>query len=536
MADAHKNFAYSTVLTAPSPATSGTTLSVQIGDEAKFPAVPFNATVWPIGTQLPVITNAEVVRVTAMAGNQFTITRLAETYQATPTARSIVVGDQIAATISTKTFTDIEADLANADAQIALQGSQIEVSRIADLGYFVCSGGAITVNGATAGGTACRLDMAASVDFMATTELVMAAKTAQTALATANSTTVASGSNTIHTNTFTGSSSLSVASTTGFPSAGTLMVTHSGVVSVITYTGTTGGLTFIGCRLVNGIDIAMATSDTVVGSNADITYPLWAAIELDASGVWNVNLGSAAATPSFPTINVARVPHAFLYIPANATSIDTLLTTNNGNAKLINASSSVATSVNGSVRSVHPARRFASDHSSTSVNNTQMASLITVLGTPISIPANSISAGDIFKLSASGRFTPGATADTTLELEVIIGSLTLDATTPSLTKAGNTSDFRNVWLAVEFEWSSGGSLAIARAGGLLTVSAVGTTNAISMGGSTGSAGGAVIEMTATSGFIDNTAAITIDLQAARGLTATNCTFTLRHFSITKYPA
>jgi len=63
MADVHKNFAYSTVATAPSPASSGTSLVVQAGDGAKFPTVPFNATVWPAGLQ-PLTTNAEIVRVT----------------------------------------------------------------------------------------------------------------------------------------------------------------------------------------------------------------------------------------------------------------------------------------------------------------------------------------------------------------------------------------------------------------------------------------------------------------------------------------
>ena len=95
MADSHKNFAYSTILTAPSPADSGTSLVVQSLDGAKFPTVPFNATVWPTGTQ-PLTTNAEIVRVTAISTDTFTITRAQES----STARSIVVGDQIAATIN----------------------------------------------------------------------------------------------------------------------------------------------------------------------------------------------------------------------------------------------------------------------------------------------------------------------------------------------------------------------------------------------------------------------------------------------------
>ena len=42
--DAHKNFAYSTVLTPPSPASSGTQVTVASGDGSKFPAAPFNLT------------------------------------------------------------------------------------------------------------------------------------------------------------------------------------------------------------------------------------------------------------------------------------------------------------------------------------------------------------------------------------------------------------------------------------------------------------------------------------------------------------
>lgn len=103
MADAHKNFAYSTILTAPSPATSGTSLVVQNTDGTKFPAVPFNATIWPAGFQ-PTTANAEIVRVTAVSTDTFTITRTQES----TSARTIVVGDQIAASITVATLTDVE--------------------------------------------------------------------------------------------------------------------------------------------------------------------------------------------------------------------------------------------------------------------------------------------------------------------------------------------------------------------------------------------------------------------------------------------
>lgn len=103
MADAHKNFAYSTVATAPSPASSGTSLVVQSGHGTKFPAVPFNATIWPSSGR-PLTTNAEIVRVTNISTDTLTIVRTQEG----TSARTVVVGDQIAATMTAKSFEDTE--------------------------------------------------------------------------------------------------------------------------------------------------------------------------------------------------------------------------------------------------------------------------------------------------------------------------------------------------------------------------------------------------------------------------------------------
>ena len=101
--DSHTNFGYSTVATAPSPATSGTSLTVQAGDGAKFPTAPFNATVWPAGVQ-PTSDVAEIVRVTAKSTDTFTITRAQES----TSAKSVTTGFQIAATVTAKVITDIE--------------------------------------------------------------------------------------------------------------------------------------------------------------------------------------------------------------------------------------------------------------------------------------------------------------------------------------------------------------------------------------------------------------------------------------------
>lgn len=101
--DAHGRLSYSTVATAPSPATSGTSLIVAAGTGATYPTPPFNCTVWPTAAN-PTTSNSEIVRVTAVSTDTFTITRAQEG----SSARTVVIGDQIANTETVKTFTDIE--------------------------------------------------------------------------------------------------------------------------------------------------------------------------------------------------------------------------------------------------------------------------------------------------------------------------------------------------------------------------------------------------------------------------------------------
>ena len=111
MSDYVKNFVYGVVSVAPSPATSGTSLSLSDADAAVFPdpatVGAYNVVVWPAGTK-PLTANAEIVRITAKAspsgGNTaFTITRTQES----TSARTVVVGDQIALNLTAKTITDI---------------------------------------------------------------------------------------------------------------------------------------------------------------------------------------------------------------------------------------------------------------------------------------------------------------------------------------------------------------------------------------------------------------------------------------------
>jgi len=93
--DNAKNFVVSTVAVAPSPADSGTSLEVSSGDGSLFPdpssVGEYNCVVKP-ATDQPLITNAEIVRVTAVSGDTLTITR----QQEGTSARTILVGDSIA--------------------------------------------------------------------------------------------------------------------------------------------------------------------------------------------------------------------------------------------------------------------------------------------------------------------------------------------------------------------------------------------------------------------------------------------------------
>ena len=100
--DDHRNFAFSLVTVAPVPADSGTELTIQaIG--TIWPTPPFNATLAPDGV-LPLLSNSEIVRVTGITGNVFTIVRAQEG----TTAQEVAAGWRIANTITRKVLTDIE--------------------------------------------------------------------------------------------------------------------------------------------------------------------------------------------------------------------------------------------------------------------------------------------------------------------------------------------------------------------------------------------------------------------------------------------
>lgn len=138
--DDKKNFAYSVIATAPSPAASGTSLVVAASDGAKFPAVPFNAVVWPTGVQ-PTTANAEIVRVTNKSSDTFTITR----QQESTSARTILVNDQIACNITAKTLTDIQAAFTTASVLATPIGAiLVWPTDSAPTGFLLCRGQAVS--------------------------------------------------------------------------------------------------------------------------------------------------------------------------------------------------------------------------------------------------------------------------------------------------------------------------------------------------------------------------------------------------------
>jgi hypothetical protein len=104
--DDHSNFGYSLIAVAPSPAGTGTSLEVSPGHGALFPSAPFNCTVWPAGAQ-PLASNAEIIRVTAVVGDTFTILRAQEGSNLI----AIQAGMQIANTTSKLVFQDIEQSI-----------------------------------------------------------------------------------------------------------------------------------------------------------------------------------------------------------------------------------------------------------------------------------------------------------------------------------------------------------------------------------------------------------------------------------------
>lgn len=115
------NFAIGVIQTPPSPPTSGTSIVLVAGQGSRFPIIVngFNAVIWPNPNTLPLSTNAEIVRVTAISTDTFTITR----QQEGTSARQILQGDYIILGMTKKTITDIENNFPTLPLSIANGGT-----------------------------------------------------------------------------------------------------------------------------------------------------------------------------------------------------------------------------------------------------------------------------------------------------------------------------------------------------------------------------------------------------------------------------
>lgn len=107
MADQRKNFAVSSVALAPSPPNTGTSLTVKAGQGARFATPPFNMTLAP-EKEAATPENAEIVRVTGISGDVFTIVR----EQEGTIKKNIESGWRLYAGLTDKVLKDIEGGVA----------------------------------------------------------------------------------------------------------------------------------------------------------------------------------------------------------------------------------------------------------------------------------------------------------------------------------------------------------------------------------------------------------------------------------------
>lgn len=114
-----KDFATSTVLTAPSTPTGGTSLVVQSGHGARFPSAPFYVVAHP-PSEFPTLDNAEKLLVTNKSTDTFTITRA----QGDTTAKSIEAGWRISNAVFLADFPATFDDLADGSTNKAYTGTE----------------------------------------------------------------------------------------------------------------------------------------------------------------------------------------------------------------------------------------------------------------------------------------------------------------------------------------------------------------------------------------------------------------------------
>ncbi len=122
------NLAYSQVAVAPSPATSGTSITVANGQGALFPSTNFCLTAYPPNSN-PLASNAEILFCTSRTGDVFTVTRAQEG----TSSKSILTGWQIANTATVLIFTEIINAIAASGGSAAWGGITGTLSSQTDL-------------------------------------------------------------------------------------------------------------------------------------------------------------------------------------------------------------------------------------------------------------------------------------------------------------------------------------------------------------------------------------------------------------------
>lgn len=119
------NLATGTVLTAPSPADSGTSLVLQSGEGALMPSTPFYATAHPDGV-LPDASNAEIIQVTGVSTDTLTIVRA----QKGTSAKNIAVDWRISNAVYAEEIDDLEDHVANTSNPHSVTKSQVGLGNV----------------------------------------------------------------------------------------------------------------------------------------------------------------------------------------------------------------------------------------------------------------------------------------------------------------------------------------------------------------------------------------------------------------------
>lgn len=262
---------------------------------------------------------------------------------------------------------------------------------------------------------------------------------------------------------------------------------------------------------------AQTAINVTIASLANATNPKWVIVEAEnttTAGLLTIqfNQGTAAASPVFPALTAGRVPLGFLYIPANATNVDVLLSNSNGNAKLIDCRL---------IKKVRE-RLFGSDRVQTSLANPTVVT--SVLAAPITIPPNSLQVGDKFIIEGSFYSTNNATVTPVTARLVIGGVNVFNFVTSSLSISAfpRANTFRAV---LEIQAIGSGTTTKELFGCNLQIGTPQAFNAAEHYNGGGISAG-----------WDSTIAQTIDFTALFGASSAGATIVMKLFNITKLPA